>query len=201
MPAILAQTASSYLPDVDGRVLTESVGTALAAGRFNRVPLINGTNHDEYRLFVAIDELLGSPVTAANYRDRISSALGVSTEAAAHIAEAYPLDSYPSPAIALGAVGTDAMFACPALTVDRSAVRYVPVHAYEFSDEDAPESRPGPHSVGAVAARPAAADRDRLRRPAPVRAVERIAEDGHPDALIAVAYGDQGPCMTGAPTV
>ena len=39
---------------VDGSVLTESVGTALAGGRAARVPIINGTNHDEERLFVSI---------------------------------------------------------------------------------------------------------------------------------------------------
>src|SRR5205085_313165 len=36
---------------VDGRVLTESLGTALAAGRFARVPILNGNNHDEELLF------------------------------------------------------------------------------------------------------------------------------------------------------
>ena len=38
---------------VDGKVLTESIGTALAAGRFARVPIINGMNHDEERLLIA----------------------------------------------------------------------------------------------------------------------------------------------------
>ena len=32
---------------VDGRVLTESIGTALAAGHFARVPILNGVNHNE----------------------------------------------------------------------------------------------------------------------------------------------------------
>src|SRR4051794_38280412 len=32
---------------IDGDVLTESVGTALAAGRFARVPILNGVNHAE----------------------------------------------------------------------------------------------------------------------------------------------------------
>ena len=38
---------------VDGKVLTESIGTALAGGRFARVPILNGINHDEEFLFVA----------------------------------------------------------------------------------------------------------------------------------------------------
>ena len=32
---------------VDGKVLTESIGAALAAGRFAHVPIINGINHNE----------------------------------------------------------------------------------------------------------------------------------------------------------
>jgi para-nitrobenzyl esterase len=51
----------------------------------------------------------------------------------------YPLSAFPSPSIALGAVGTDAIFACPALTIDQSISRFVPTFAYEFNDENAPE--------------------------------------------------------------
>ena len=38
---------------VDGKVLTEPIGTALAAGRFAPVPVLNGSNHDEERSFVS----------------------------------------------------------------------------------------------------------------------------------------------------
>ena len=37
------------------------------------------------------------------------------------------------------AVGTDAIFACHALTAEESLARYVPTFAYEFNDENAPE--------------------------------------------------------------
>jgi para-nitrobenzyl esterase len=133
------ENAAGYQPDVDGRVLTQSIGPALASGQFNRVPVINGTNHDEWRLFVALSELEGAPVTAANYQSMIASTLGVSPAIAAVIAAQYPLSAYPSPAVALGAVGTDAIFACPALTVDQSVSRYVPTFGYEFNDENAPQ--------------------------------------------------------------
>jgi para-nitrobenzyl esterase len=138
------QTASGYTPDIDGQVLTQSIGTALSSGQFNRVPVIDGTNHDEWRLFVAESELEGAPVTAANYQDMIASTLGVSSTIAAAIAAQYPLSAYPSPSVALGAVGTDAIFACPALTVDNSVSKYVPTYAYEFNDENAPAPYPSP---------------------------------------------------------
>ena len=45
---------STAIPGVvDGKVITEPLDTSLAAGRFARVPIINGVNHDEELLFVA----------------------------------------------------------------------------------------------------------------------------------------------------
>ena len=84
---------------VDGKVLTEPIGTALAAGRFARVPVLNGTNHEEEALFVAIgltvsqgtDVLIAEkPVTPANYQANIAQALGVTAARAAAIAAEYP---------------------------------------------------------------------------------------------------------------
>jgi para-nitrobenzyl esterase len=134
------EDAAGYTPNINTEVLPQSLKTAFATGEFNRVPIINGTNHDEWRLFVALSELEGSPVTAANYQAMISSTLDVPTAAAAVIAAEYPLSAYPSPAVALGAVGTDAIFACPALTIDQAVSNFVPTFGYEFNDENAPEN-------------------------------------------------------------
>jgi para-nitrobenzyl esterase len=131
---------SGYTPNVDGEVLPETVKAALADGKFSHVPVIIGTNHDEWRLFVAMARLRGGPpVTAANYQAMIASTLQVPAAAAAAIAAEYPLSSYSSPAVALGAVGTDAIFACPALAAEDLLSRYVPTYGYEFSDLTAPE--------------------------------------------------------------
>jgi para-nitrobenzyl esterase len=130
---------SGYTPDVDGQVLTQSLKTSFASGQFNRVPVVNGSNHDEWRLFVALSALEGAPVTAANYQAMISSTLGVPAATAAVIASVYPLSAFASPSVALGAVGTDAIFACNALTVDQSVSKFVPTYSYEFNDENAPE--------------------------------------------------------------
>jgi para-nitrobenzyl esterase len=133
------QNPVGYTPDVDGAVLTQSVKTALARGQFNYVPVVIGTNHDEYRLFVAVIQFLGGRVTAANYQTMIASTLSLPATAASAAAAQYPLSRYPSPPVALGAVATDAIFACHALTAEESLSRYVPVYAYEFNDENAPE--------------------------------------------------------------
>src|SRR3984957_16296387 len=134
------EDTAGYTPNLNSEVLPESLGTAFATGDFNGVPIVNGTTHDEWRLFVALDTLEGDPVTAANYQAMISSTLGVPAAAASVIAAEYPLSAFSSPSVALGAVGTDAIFACPALTIDQSVSRYVPTFGYEFNDENAPEN-------------------------------------------------------------
>jgi para-nitrobenzyl esterase len=134
------EDTAGYTPNINSEILPETLQTAFATGNFNRVPIINGTNRDEWRLFVALSELAGNPVTASNYQSMISATLGVPAAVAAVIAAKYPLSAFPSPSVALGAVGTDAIFACPALAIDQSVSRFVPTFGYEFNDENAPEN-------------------------------------------------------------
>jgi para-nitrobenzyl esterase len=104
--------------DIDGMVLTQPLSEALASGNFNRVPVMNGSNHDEWRLFAALSIFAGHPVTAANYMSTIEPTLPASRRIAGFVAIHYPLSAYRSPALALSAVGTDAIFACPTLLLD-----------------------------------------------------------------------------------
>jgi para-nitrobenzyl esterase len=138
---------------VDGKVLTESVGTALAAGRFARVPILNGTNHDEERIFVALGFTVSGgtdvpirerPVTAENYQRNIAFVLGASEARAAAIAAEYPLDAYATPTVAFSMLVADANFACPALQIDDWTAARVPTFAYEFNDDAAPLPLPLP---------------------------------------------------------
>jgi para-nitrobenzyl esterase len=136
------QTGASA--DLDGLVLTEPLKTALTSGNFSHMPVIDGSNHDEWRLFVALATFEGHPVTAANYQPMITSTLHVSPRIAALIAAQYPVSAYRSPAIALSTVGTDAIFACPTLLLDQAMAQYAPTYAYEFNDENAPSPYPSP---------------------------------------------------------
>ena len=113
---------------VDGKVLSQPIGTALARGRFARVPVINGITHDEELLFVDVGitvsqgtdmPLAGNPYNPVNYEPNIAQALAVSDTRATAIASVYPLSAYPSPDVALSTLVSDASFACPALQVDR----------------------------------------------------------------------------------
>jgi len=135
---------------VDGSVLTQPIGTALARGQFARVPVINGITHDEELLFVAglgitVSQGTNVPLAApldgsdANYQADIAQALGVSAARAAAIAAEYPLSAYPNAVAAFSLLVSDASFACPALQVDRwTAARGVPTYAYQFNDDNAP---------------------------------------------------------------
>ena len=139
---------------VDGRVLTESIGMALAGGRFARVPILNGTNHDEELLFLVIGPFLGfpggltvsggtyvavpEPITPDSYQRDIAFVLGVTHARAAAIAAEYPLNAYALPDLAFSALVGDANFACTALQMDAWMSRRAPTFAYEFNDDAAP---------------------------------------------------------------
>src|SRR5439155_19954727 len=104
--------------------------TALRLGA--GVPLLHGGTHDEMRPFVAEKY---NPVTAADYPRIITSLYG--SRAAAPILARYPLDRYPSPAIALATVLTDEgafVGACGQPPADDAAARRCPVYPYEFAD-------------------------------------------------------------------
>jgi para-nitrobenzyl esterase len=89
---------------------------------------------------VAAEQLItGVAVSPANYTAEIEGTLGVSATVAAQIETRYPLADFSSPSVALGAVGTDAIFACPSLEVETGLSKFTPTFAYEFNDENAPE--------------------------------------------------------------
>src|SRR5271166_124257 len=131
---------------VDGSVLTQSIGTAIAHGQFARVAILNGITHDEEMIFVDALGIAVSggtdvpvpdrPVTPANYQANIAAVLGVPDARAAAIAAEYPPGA--SADLAFSALVSDANFACPALQLDRWTASRVPTYAYQFNDDHAP---------------------------------------------------------------
>ena len=146
---------------VDGSVLPESIGTAIARGQFARVPILNGITHDEEMIFVDALGIAVSggtdvpvpdrPVTPANYQANIASVLGVPAARAAAIAAEYPAGAYPSADLALSTLVSDANFACPALQLDRWTARRVPTYAYQFNDDHAPVNVAPPGALPPIA--------------------------------------------------
>ena len=147
------ENAAGYVPNTDGVVLPNSIATALKNGQFNRVPVMNGSNHDEWRLFVALNNVIpiilggGGPAQIAaainptTFPNLIAGTLGIPVALTAPIVALYPPGATTlSTELALGALGTDAIFACPAHFADELTSQFVPTFAYEFNDENAPQN-------------------------------------------------------------
>jgi para-nitrobenzyl esterase len=129
-------------PNVDGYVLTKTIGAALESGKFNHVPVMEGSNHNEWNLFVgAYFDLAGNPVTSSNYKSCIADSfeMSVTNPDIPFIVKEYPLTSYSTPSVALGVSGTDGIFACNSRTSIRLIAKFVPTFAYEFNDPNAPQ--------------------------------------------------------------
>jgi para-nitrobenzyl esterase len=123
--------------------------TAFAEGRAARVPVLIGSNHDEFTLFVALQYMRGKGYTADQYPELLADTFGPNAGAVeAH----YPLDRYASVPLAYSAAVTDGDFACIADRMADTLARTEPVYAYEFNDRNVPAPdamRQLPFPVGA----------------------------------------------------
>jgi para-nitrobenzyl esterase len=134
---------SGWIPAVDGKLMAMGVGDAFKAGAYQKVPIIQGSNHDEYRLFVAVNELSppdkpAGPLTADTYLASMKSVFG--DQAGGALAMVYDPAAYAgNPGLAQGAAGTDAVFACPMLRAAQALSAGGRVYAYEFNDPKAPQ--------------------------------------------------------------
>jgi para-nitrobenzyl esterase len=136
-------TAQGFVfPFIDGMLLTQTPGAAFTSGNFNRVPVITGTNHDEYRFFVARDFIIRSGlITSAGYSAVVQDVFGPTI--APSVETAYPAGAPPfGPSLELAAAGTDGIFACTARRAMMAVAHYVTTFAYEFNDENAPSPFP-----------------------------------------------------------
>ena len=124
-------------PTVGGGVLPLSPDRAFATGRFNHVPIIQGTTRDEHRLFTAAIETATDQVTTpASYREEVHTLFGQSD--AERVLARYPVEQFHSAGEALSAVVTDWAWGCPVLDRDRAIAAQTLLYAYEFADETAP---------------------------------------------------------------
>ncbi len=135
---LVAAEVGVVYPFVDGKLLTQTPTAAFKSGEFNKVPVIAGTNHDEYRAFVAEEyDGTGNPIDTEDEYNTAVTALWTS-ELASSVEGLYPYASYPNGGLALSASGTDGVFSCPARNADQSLSRFTTTYAYEFNDENAP---------------------------------------------------------------
>lgn len=123
---------------LDGQILTINAGEAIETGQYNSVPLIIGTNRDEFTWFVSFAErATGEPLTAEGYVETIENSFGANAPA---VLDEYPLEDYPNPSNALAAVQTDSTWGCSSrrIAIKPLTEQGVPVWTYTFTDRTAP---------------------------------------------------------------
>ncbi len=133
--SVSAPLVTQFQPNVGTAILPIQPVVGIATGRFSRVPVLQGSNHDEGRLFTAIDfDFEGAPLAASRYGAAIDSV--VDPAFAPFVASLYPSTAYSSLDDAFATLFTDATFSCSALAFDQLLSLRVPTYAYEFADEN-----------------------------------------------------------------
>jgi para-nitrobenzyl esterase len=143
VPTLVSKEASLYITTQDGQVLPASPMQAFGSGQFNRTPVLQGSNHDEYRLFVATQfDLAGGPLTDAQYPAAIAAFPTIGAAKAPQVVAEYPLANFPSADLAYATAIGDTLFSCSARRSNQLLSNWVPTFAYEFNDENAPSFLP-----------------------------------------------------------
>lgn len=134
---LAAQAEGDYTPTIDNKVLRSTLVTAFATGNFNKVPVIQGSNTDEYSLLSAATlDARGNLISDANYMALINPpVLGKTVDG---INAQYPRANYETAAEVYDAVFTDLAFACSGRVAARLLSAHVPTYSYEFNDRNAP---------------------------------------------------------------
>ena len=147
------QVGGTTLPTVDGKVLVTTLSDAFSSGKFNKVPVIEGSNQHEYSLLsaVTIDPVLGRQINASDYPLQVNALFGTALGGA--VQASYPLNPSETPAQTLDDVLTDAVFSCNGRKAARQMANSgATVYAYEFADANAPmvfKLPPRPEGYGA----------------------------------------------------
>lgn len=129
VPDELGFQGFQYGPIVDGVIIPAKSTDILRSGNYNQVPLMIGTNKDEFLGF--IPDLGVKLDTQADYEAALKLAFG---DKALDIAKKYPVSTYGSPTQAVNAVLTDFGFLCPSRTAVRLASANQPkTFYYQFT--------------------------------------------------------------------
>jgi para-nitrobenzyl esterase len=150
LPADRLQEVPSYVhigsdaltgPVTGTAVLPVDPITAFGDGRAAKVPVLIGSNHDEFTLFVAVQYLRRArSFTTAQYPQLLADTFGAN---AAAVGQHYPLDGYGgSVPLAYSAAVTDGAFSCVTERMAGDLRKTEPVYGYEFNDRGAPAPAP-----------------------------------------------------------
>ncbi len=132
-----AQAGFGWAAVAGGSFLPQQPAAAFASGAAAGIPVMNGANRDEGRMFAfAQYDVSGNPLTAAQYPKAIEQLFG--PELGPEVVRRYPVGDFASPTIAYGTALGDQFMACTALRLDRTLAGRGQVYAYEFADRTSP---------------------------------------------------------------
>jgi para-nitrobenzyl esterase len=143
----------TFAPSVGTNAVPRQGAEAMASGEFVHVPMINGGNREELRLYVAYAARDGQHVTAQNYAASLKFVYG---DKAPLVLAEYPLTGFSSAPSALGSVMSDfrpdnGLNNCIYLQTAKLASKHVTVYEYEFADPNPPPVMQDPgFEMGAV---------------------------------------------------
>ena len=140
----------------DGEIISGPMGDLFTTGRFHRVPIVNGTNRDEFTWFLAMLELATKQVVTNDtypdvFRDLFSlfakhPLIGaeIPPSALPEILARYPVSDFSSPSSAAAAVlGDCGLISAGGRLTTRLLQRHAPVvYAYEWNVPDSPVAWP-----------------------------------------------------------
>lgn len=128
-PDELGISGFRYGPIIDGVIVPEESTKVLASGNYNQVPLMIGTNKNEFLSF--IPGLNIKLETQADYEAALRLNFG---DKATEVAKRYPISQYGDATLALDAVLTDFSFLCPARTAVRlTSINQPKTFYYQFT--------------------------------------------------------------------
>ncbi|MFI7519169.1 carboxylesterase family protein [Micromonospora globbae] len=119
-------------------LLPLSPAEAFRTGRFNRVPVLIGVNHDEENGRYGGLEVNpgGAPIPAEAYESAVRDEYGADADA---ILARYPLSEYGNSAgLALSTIGTDRNWSNPTYDTAGLLSRWTKTWMFEFAEEDTP---------------------------------------------------------------
>jgi para-nitrobenzyl esterase len=141
---------------IDGTILPLPAIEQYQSGNFNHVPILDGDAAFEGAFFQATTEYNETPVAPLTEAQFVASmtttfsgnagpggsppAYPAGTVAA--VLAHYPLSNYQSPQLQWSQEYTDANYSCTTQYVDRILASQVPLYAYEFKDQTAPDYFP-----------------------------------------------------------
>jgi len=127
-------------PVQDDALLPMDTYDAFTSGKFNRIPVMIGSNIGEGATWVTgMERSLGHPISASEFPAKAKEMFGDKTDM---ILAEYPVGNYPTPDAEMMNAETDYRMACPVDSARRLLSKFVPTYGFEMSQPNPAQAFP-----------------------------------------------------------